>query len=590
VGTGDENRRGDASDPHDDQDIADMWVVDAETGSYRLRESAAEELTGGGPDEGPGRQDRSYTPFAPVGAASPAPGTSVREGVAPARETAPPAVEQPDGSPAGPHPDPAPPRRIRKRLKWVAIAVVGVLLLGAGGLYGYYEYLNSRLKTTQKNAGSTVPPAAADEKGRRPMNILLIGSDQRSGKGNEGYGDDGRTEGLADTTILMHLSADRTNSTLVSIPRDTMVPVPECTVNGETWPAEELLAFNETLTHGGPPCTVSTVDQMLGVQIDHYVMIDFNGVKEMTKAVGGVPICLTTPIDDPVRPNKGGGTDLFLTVGDHRLQGEDALKFLRARHAFGDGSDLARIEAQKGFLMSLAREVKSNASLTNVDGMLRIAQVATGNLTVDEGLGGIDKLIALGNEIKKVPEKRMAFTTLPNRQWEGNPQQRVISLEPNAKQLWNAIASDTPLTKGDQPAAVPTTAVPTAPAIDPKTVQVYVSNASGIKGKGTEISDALTAATYVVPETRTKSPTVAKSVVNHPVGQGAAALQIAQAVGLPATALHETSARANSLELVIGEDFPAELPTAPPTAAPPPAPESLKQKTADQTGCMSKDN
>jgi len=590
VGTGDENRRGDASDPHDDQDIADMWVLDEETGSYRLRESAAEELTGGEP----GGPDRAYTPFAAVGATSPAPGASVREDVAPAREAATPAVERPDEAPPGSRRPAAPPKRIRKRLKWVAISIVGVLLLGAGGLYGYYEYLNSRLKTTEKNAGTNAPPPAADEKGRRPMNILLIGSDQRSGEGNEGYGANDHPA-LADTTILMHLSADRTNSTLVSIPRDTMVPVPECKVGGKTYPAEDLLAFNETLTHGGPPCTVSTVDLMLGVQIDHYIMIDFNGVKEMTKAVGGVPICLTTPINDPVRKWKGGGgTDLFLSVGDHRLQGEDALKFLRARHAFGDGSDLARIEAQKGFLMSLAREVKSNASLTNVDGMLKIAQVATGNLTVDDGLGGIDKLIALGNEIKKVPEKRMAFTTLPNKQWEGNPLQRVISLEPDAGQLWQAIATDTPLTEGDKPAAPPTTtapSTPTKPAIDPKTVQVYVSNASGIKGKGTEVAEALTTAEYQVPDPRTKSPTVTKSVVNHPVGQADAALAVAQALGLPATALHETPDRSKSLEVVIGEDFPAKLPAAKPTTAPtPPAPKALKQKTADQTGCMSKDN
>lgn len=588
MGAGDESRREDVNGPRDDKDMADMWVLDEETGSYRMREGAAEELS----HDGPGDPDRSSTPFDLVGAAAnPAAGTPVHEDVAPARETAPPSVEPPKDAPPGPHRAARPPGRIRKRLKWVAISVVGVLLLCAGGLYGFYEYLNSQLQTTQKNAGSTAPKAAADEKGRRPMNILLIGSDARTGKGNEGYGDNGH-EGLADTTILMHLSADRTNATLVSIPRDTMVPVPKCTVGDRSWPAEELLAFNETLMRGGAPCTVSTVDQMLGVQIDHYVLIDFNGVKEMTKAVGGVPICLTKPIDDPIRPNKGGGTDLFLTAGEHRLQGEDALKFLRARHAFGDGSDLARIEAQKGFLMSLAREVKSNATLTNVDGMLKIAQVATGNLQVDSGLGSIDKLIDLGNEIKKVPEKRMAFTTLPNRQWEGNPDQRVIQ-SADARQLWDAIASDTPLTEGEKPAATPTTPVaastPTTPAIDPATVQVYVSNASGIQGKGTEISDALKAAEYRIATTRT-NPTVAKSAVNHPVGQREAALAVATAVGLPATALHETSARANSLELVIGEDFPAELPTPGPTKAPTaPAPDKLKQKTAAETGCVAQD-
>ena len=75
-------------------------------------------------------------------------------------------------------------------------------------------------------------------------------------------------------------------------------------------------------------------------------------------------------------PNGKGGTDLKLDKGDQNLSGETALKFLRARHAFGDGSDLARIKAQKAFLMALTRKLKSSASLTNVDGMFKLANIA----------------------------------------------------------------------------------------------------------------------------------------------------------------------------------------------------------------------
>jgi LCP family protein required for cell wall assembly len=571
-----------------------MWVMDPATGSYQLRASAAEDLARPAPAD----------PAVPASRAPDA-GDDVR-----ATESA--STRPADGArrvargraPAGPPASPAP-KKLRKRLKWVAISVVGVLLLGAGGIYGYYEYLNSRLKTTPKNAGTDAPKAPADAFGRRPLNILLIGSDSRLGAGNEGYGDAGH-EGLADTTILMHISADRSNATLVSIPRDTMVKVPKCTVKGKVWEPVNSFPFNETLTRGGPQCTVSTVDTMLGLQVDHYIMIDFKGVKEMTSAVGGVPVCLSAPINDPVLPNHGGGTDLFLKAGPQRLEGENALKFLRARHAFGDGSDLSRIEAQKGFLMSLAREVKSNASLTNVDGMLKIAQVATGNLTVDEGLGGIDKLIALGNEIKKVPEKRMAFTTLPNEPWPQKPDQRVQQAQPAARQLWAAVAADTSLTEGDKNASPPPTeqnptppptapTTPAAPNVDASKIQVYVSNSGGVNAKGREVGDVLKEKKFQVPVVRTVEPRVASSVVNYPVGQKNAALAVAATVGLPATAIHETAQRANSLELVIGKDFPTDkgantppgstAPSAPPE---PPSASTLKQQTADQTVCAPK--
>jgi LCP family protein required for cell wall assembly len=582
-------------------DVADMWVMDPATGSYELRASAAEDLARPAPADP--RVPASRTPGAPSGvrateSASTRSGANTRSADGSRRAQR--------GRPASAPPEGPPPKKLRKRLKWVAISIVGVLLLGAGGVYGYYEYLNSRLKTTPKNAGTDAPKAPADAFGRRPLNILLIGSDSRLGAGNEGYGDKGH-EGLADTTILMHISADRSNATLVSIPRDTMVKVPKCTVKGKVWEPVNSFPFNETLTRGGPQCTVSTVDTMLGLQVDHYIMIDFKGVKEMTSAVGGVPVCLSAPINDPVLPNHGGGTDLFLKAGPQRLAGETALKFLRARHAFGDGSDLSRIEAQKGFLMSLAREVKGNASLTNVDGMLKIANTAVNNLTVDDGLGGIDKLIALGNEIKKVPEKRMAFTTLPNEPWPQKPDQRVQQAQPAAKQLWAAIAADSPLTEGDKdaspppadtqgPAAPPPPTTPAAPDVDASKIQVYVTNAGGVNAKGRETADVLKEKKFQVPVFRTAQTRVASSVVNYPVGQKNSALAVAAAVGLPATAIHETAQRANSLELVIGKDFPAAgeapktSPGSPAASAPPtpPDPSKLKQQTADQTVCAPK--
>ena len=249
----------------------------------------------------------------------------------------------------------------------------------------------------------------------------------------------------------MHVSADRSNATLVSIPRDTMVQIPKCVVDGKTYPASNgPQSFNKNLANGGPPCTVSTVDRMLGVQVDHYIMIDFTGVKKMTDAVDGVDMCISEPINDPVLPDQQGGTDLKLAAGDQNLSGETALKFLRARHAFGDGSDLARIKAQKAFLMALTRKLKNSASLTNVEGMFKIANIAVESLTVDRGLGGVDKLISLGNQLKKVPEKRMAFTTLPIEEYPPMAKSKVQPKQPEANNLMAMLRTEHPRHQGRQ--------------------------------------------------------------------------------------------------------------------------------------------
>ncbi|HSA49305.1 MAG TPA: LCP family protein, partial [Yinghuangia sp.] len=449
-------------DALNDADVADLWVVDPETGSYRLRTpdansgapsvgSPVTSATPGAPAPRGGGSDR--LPAVRGGASAGRSRTANNRTIAPPRTS-------PEADPARPQPSrtgrraPKAPSKAKKRIKWTAITLAGVLVVVAGGAYGYYLYLNSRIKKTDRSAANEVPPSAADEFGRTPLNVLLIGSDTRVGKGNQVGGETGH-EGLADSTILMHLSADRSNATMVSIPRDTMVDRPACNYEEDgdkkVHPAStQKVQFNSTLgTPPGAPCTVATVERMLGVQVDHYLLIDFNGVKQMTKAVGGVPINLCGPINDPVLPNKQGGTGLKLAAGPQRLEGNDALQFLRARHAFGDGSDLARIEAQKSFLMALAREVKRNAKWSNPKAVFDIAQAATGNLQVDRGLGTIDKLAALGNEIKKIPEDRMAFTTLPNEPYPGNPDAWVQQRQPDAANLWKALATDTAVTEGN---------------------------------------------------------------------------------------------------------------------------------------------
>ncbi|WP_406286104.1 LCP family protein [Embleya sp. NBC_00896] len=497
---------------------------------------------------------------------------------------------------------------MKKRLKWIAISVVGFLLVLAGSAYGYIQYLNGKLHHTQITADKDGrPPAAAkDSQGRSPMNILLIGNDSRVGEGRR-YGAEGH-EGLADVAILMHLSADRSNATLVNIPRDTMVDIPRCEIGkGKDKKVTEARfgQFNDSFRSIGASCTVATVDRMLQVRTDHYIEVDFKGVRDLTDAVGGVPICLDAPIHDPVLSGQRGGTGLELPAGPNNLSGNDALQFLRARHAFGDGSDLARIEAQKVFLMALARELKNNAKLSNVDGMFKIANSAVSALTVDNDLAGVDKLIDLADEIKKVPEKRMAFTTLPTETYRPAPDQ-VQPRRPAADNLWAAIRADRPLTEGDPAADPPPPPVTVPPSAPPQTIapadaaKIRVTVDTGTaKKRITPVVEALKEKGFkatsgtTMPDGREH----ANSRITYPEGKQDQAKAIATALGLPETALEVARSGDTTIELLIGADLPERDPNGSPTqgssstppGAPPEPPKAtdLNLETADNTKCAS---
>ena len=140
--------------------------------------------------------------------------------------------------------------------------------------------------------------------------------------------------------------------------------------------------INAAMAEAGIGCAVDTVNKLTGLEIDHFMMADFNAVKELSNAVGGVEVCISDAVYDP-------DSQLRLPKGTSTVQGEQALAFLRTRHAFADGGDLGRIKAQQGFLSSLTRKIKDDGTLSNPAKMLEIADVVTQNLTVDDGLASV---------------------------------------------------------------------------------------------------------------------------------------------------------------------------------------------------------
>ncbi len=319
-----------------------------------------------------------------------------------------------------------------------------VLAAGVGG-YLYLEHLNDNITSVSDDGAST-----GGFKKDQAINILLIGTDKRTGAGNEGYGDKG-SAGHADTTILLHVSKDRSNATALSIPRDLIVDIPDCPTQQEDGsekviPGSVGARFNTSLGQGGrtPSCTMRTVTELTGIKPDNFMVADFNAVKTLTTAVGGVEVCLGKDINDP-------DSHLNLPKGTHRIEGEEALAFVRTRHSVGLGGDLSRIELQQQFLSSLMRELKSNDTLTSPSKMIKLAEAGTKALTVDSQLNSINKLKDLGLELGKLNVKNLTFTTIPV---IDNPAEKVKATvvldESKAPQVFDLIRNDVSFTEVKQ--------------------------------------------------------------------------------------------------------------------------------------------
>ncbi|MGN8049372.1 LCP family protein [Curtobacterium sp. 22159] len=236
-------------------------------------------------------------------------------------------------------------------------------------------------------------------------NILLIGSDTRVGQ----FDSDEDVQGARnDVTMLIHISQDHQQLTAVSFPRDLMVPIPACSnpETGTTYPAAASAQFNTALGNGGVSCVVDTVENLTGLSIPYAGLITFDGVIEMSNALGGVDVCVAQPINDDY-------TGLHLTAGSHNLEGSDALAFLRTRHGVGDGSDLARISSQQVFLSALLRKVTADGTLSNPITLYKLAGAALSNMTLSDGLAQARTLVGLAGTLRGMSTANMLFVQYP---------------------------------------------------------------------------------------------------------------------------------------------------------------------------------
>jgi LCP family protein required for cell wall assembly len=443
-------------------------------------------------------------------------------------------------------------------LGWAG-AFVGVLALAAGG-YSLYEY-----RTISSNIKRVDVLATDDPSIRNPQaqlnaeNFLLIGSDTRAGA-DARYGGTAVEGHRSDTTILAHLSPDRQHATLVSFPRDAWVTIPSCEgANGQAI-AERQGMFNTAFETGGPQCTIRTLQKLTGIEIRHYVQVDFSGFKTMVDALGGVPICSTANVYDP-------DSGLRLHRGVQTLLGEQALALVRARHNLGDGSDLDRIRRQQQFLAAMIRVATGSGVLLNPVRLTHVLDATSRAVTLDRQTS-LSDLQGLASQLHGLDPRRVTFLTAPiaDRDYDPTGQRRtgggrVLLDAARGELLWQSMITDRPpgrAAPSGPPVAGPTggpTGGRTAGAVTvpPRQVTVQVRNGVGSTGLAHEVAAALAGQGFTTVLPTNDAPGATASIIRYAPEARDAALTLAAAV--PGAVLAEDATLGRTLQLVVGSSY-----------------------------------
>lgn len=335
--------------------------------------------------------------------------------------------------------------RRSKVLRTAGLILAGALVLGVAAGGWAYWHLNGNIKSVDINgalgddrpARAAATPSASASASAAPLpteavNILVLGSDSRSGKENEELGGGDSSGARSDTAMVVHIDAGRTGATVVSIPRDTLVTRPSCPLpSGGSTAVTYGAMFNSAYAVGGPVCAVKTVEALTDVRMDHYVEIDFSGFAKLVDALGGVTVTTAQDIDDDY-------SHLKLKAGTHHLDGKRALALARTRHGIGDGSDLGRIGLQQTLVKALLTRMATIDLLTDPAELYQVADAVTGSLTTDTGLDSLAELTRFGQSLGGLSADDLKTVTLPVVTAPSDPN-RVVSEEPAASTLWASL-------------------------------------------------------------------------------------------------------------------------------------------------------
>ncbi|WP_299036099.1 LCP family protein [uncultured Pseudokineococcus sp.] len=416
--------------------------------------------------------------------------------------------------------------RARRAAAATAAVVAGAVVVGGAAGAAVVTRLDGNITSVEVDAllGDDRPEEEATAEGSTgPLDILVLGSDDRSqlAEGGAGFGGD-IGGGGSDTTLLVHLSQDRDRAVAVSIPRDSMVTVPPC---GDPDDAgrERVAMFNSALAEGGPACAIATVEKNTDIRIDHFAVIDFDGFQDVVDALGGVEVCLPEAVQDPK-------SKLDLPAGVSRVSGEQALAYVRARYNIPgtSGSDIGRIGRQQQFLSSVVQEVTSAGILLRPDRLVRFLDAATNSLTTDPGLDSVGQLTQLAQSASGLRPDDVSFVTVPFEEYAPDPNR--LQWAPEAEDLWASIRADAPL-PGTEPEPEPAPAETAPPlTVSPGSIAVEVYNGTGEGGRAGEAQSDLQLQGFDVRVAGNADAGVLQGVrVSYPTGAEDAAETVAAA-------------------------------------------------------------
>ncbi|MBT2210645.1 LCP family protein [Actinomadura sp. NEAU-AAG7] len=484
--------------------------------------------------------------------------------------------------------------RRQRRFLMVTGTMSAFVLLTSGGAWAFQNYVTGAIDKVSVGGlgkGKDAPKGA--------MTILVAGVDRREGLTREqqraarlGHEPGERS----DTMMLLHISRDHDDVSVVNLPRDSYVTIPAHDSNGsEGAKGARVPARPGKLTwayqFGGPDLTVDTIKRATGVSIDHYVEVNFYGFVNMVDALGGVDICTEQPIDDA----KSG---LKLPAGKSHVDGLKALGFARARYTLTGGSDLGRIDRQQQFMAQMMKQALSSRTLSDPVKSTRFLNAALKSLRVDPKLA--KNLPKLANQMKDLSTDRLTFAKVPLANpdyntvlWNAStPQSTVQWDERRARDLFTRIRRDKALAKETpkpKPSASPTTKKPGEElTVPPDEIQVRVLNAIGTRGLATRAGGELNRAGFhasVVPGVARRG--LQTTQIQYGPGREDSAKTLAAAI--PGARLKKVSSLGSRIQVLVGGDWDGVKKVKVTGASPTPTPSSgtpaVETGTATQKLC-----
>ncbi|MFJ5608937.1 LCP family protein [Streptomyces sp. NPDC093221] len=483
-----------------------------------------------------------------------------------------------------------PPARRRPPIRWSTRIIGGLALLiitASGVGHAVLNGVSGAIDRVDAFGGMEGRPD-----GSKGTNFLLVGTDGRDGLDpatRKAYHLGGAPCHCTDTIMLVHLSEDRSHASIVSIPRDTYVRLPDqpsadasspgsppasasppgtpsaapsatpsgtASGTGSAAPAAEVQAdthpakINQAYADGGPKLTVRTVEQLTGVHIDHYLEVDFTSFMKTVDVIGGVPVCTTRPLKDSY-------TGLDLPVGTTKLDGGQALQYVRARH-LDAAADLGRMQRQQRFVAQVIHKITSGGTLANPLELSRVASTVLGSVRADQNLKAGD-LIALAEGMKGLTASSSEFGSVPLSDTDYSVPGVGSTVKwdtAKAGKMWAAIRADRPLAVHHKTARKHRGV---KVDVDPATIRVSVQNGTDTSGLAAAAQKALAATGFsTVGTPGTSEHPSARTVIRYDPRWDRSAQSLATA--LPGSELVAVPGQGKTMKVVLGSDYKAVTP------------------------------